>query len=252
MRKPLLATATVALALALAGSASAAQPALLGVVVGSQHGTVLVATRGGAVRAVAGRARVGARVSVAGTRVRVVGRARLATFRGVVVRRSGGLTFLSAAQHLLVVRSAHARTLSSARDSGAPAGTVVQATVGIDDQGELAEQSEQQVGQQAGPVQVQATVTAVAAGSVTLSVNGQPLTVPLPAGLTLPASLVGTQVTLTLSFANGQTTASGQADDQGDDGGGAVGKGSGSISLNGGTVTQPSQGGSDSGGGGDD
>ena len=49
-------------------------------------------------------------------------------------------------------------------------------------------------------------------GSVTLNVQGQTLTVNLPAGLTLPASLVGQTVTITLSLK--------QDDNQGDDNGG--------------------------------
>ena len=56
---------------------------------------------------------------------------------------------------------------------------------------------------------MQATIKAVGAGTVTLDVQGQSLTVPLPAGLTLPASLVGQTVTINLSLAND--------DDQGDD-----------------------------------
>jgi hypothetical protein len=73
-------------------------------------------------------------------------------------------------------------------------------------------------------VTVQATVAAVASGSVTLTVNGQTLTVPLPQGLTLPATVVGRTVTLQLSFPGspGGSVAGNQGgDDQGgDDGGG--------------------------------
>ena len=43
---------------------------------------------------------------------------------------------------------------------------------------------------------------------MTLTVNGQSLTVPLPSGLTLPATLVGQQVSLELSFAGGQAQVS--------------------------------------------
>ena len=57
---------------------------------------------------------------------------------------------------------------------------------------------------------MQATIKAVAAGSVTLDVQGQSVTVSLPGGLTLPASVVGQTVTINLSLSNG-------SDDQGDD-----------------------------------
>jgi hypothetical protein len=90
----------------------------------------------------------------------------------------------------------------------------VNTTVGVHSNGELDEQDEDEVGQVNGPIQVQATITAVGAGTVTLSVNGQSFTVNLPAGLTLPASLVNQTVTLNIDVrGNGD-------DDQGDDGGG--------------------------------
>jgi hypothetical protein len=220
MRK-LLSLSIIALALAAAATASAATSpvAVGGVVVASHGGSLLVASPQGLVRAVSGHARIGARVSLAGGKLTVVGRAHRALITGVVIRRRGNLTFLSASHHVLVVHSGRSgRTLASARDTSPSPGTVVQATVGFDDQGELDEENEDAVGQ-AQSAQVQATVTAVAAGSVTLSVNGQSLTIPLPAGLTLPATIVGTQVTLTLDFGQGAASvAPGQDEDnQGDD-----------------------------------
>jgi hypothetical protein len=184
-----------------------------GVVVANQHGVLLVASSRGVIRAVSGRSAVGARVLVSGGRVvGTVGRTHRAVIRGVVVRRSGRVVFLSAARHLLVVH-ATGRRLASATDTTPPPGTVVQTSVSIDDQGQLQDQGEQQLGQ-SGQVQIQALVTAVGSGTVTLTVNGQQLTIPLPAGLTLPTSLVGTQVTLNVSFANGQATADEQGDNE--------------------------------------
>ncbi|MGZ4353929.1 MAG: hypothetical protein ACXVZ4_10305 [Gaiellaceae bacterium] len=241
-------------ALAVAGSASAARQVapIKGVVVGSQHGVLLVAQSTGAVRAVRGHAAVGMRVSVSGSRIQTFGRAHRAMFRGVIVRHSGSLTFMSAAQHLLVVRTG--RHLSSAKDSGPPAGAVVQTTVGIDDHGDLDEQNEHQVGQM-NQAQVQATITSIGTGTVTLSVNGQSLTIPLPAGLTLPASLVGTQVTLNVSFANGQAVAHEDEQEDDDDGGNATVGGTAGSTINLGGSTQNTGGGhhhGDGGGGGDD
>ena len=225
---------------ALAVAAPAMAGTFKGTVVAKQRGTMLVAASNGAVRAIAGSARVGARVVVSGTRVRTIGRAHRAIVRGVVVRRSAGVTFLSAAGHVLIVRSAH--RLASASDTTPTTttpqpGAVVQTNVAIDDQGDLEEQDEHQVGQ-AGNVQVQATVADVGAGTVTLTVNGQTLTINLPAGLTLPASIKGTQVTLNVSFAGGTATATAngqngndddgdQNDDNGDNGNGDQGGGGG-------------------------
>ena len=213
MKRVLLPAVAAALVLAAPAAASPSAASMRGVVVGKQHGVLLVASSRGVIRAVSGRAAVGARVLVSGGRVvATVGRTHSAVIRGVVVRRSGTVVFLSAARHLLVVH-ATGRRLASATDTTPPPGTVVQTTVGIDDQGELQDQGEQQLGQ-SGQVQIQALVTAVGSGTVTVTVNGQQLTIPLPAGLTLPTSLVGTQVNLNVSFANGQATADEQGDNE--------------------------------------
>ena len=146
--------------------------------------------------------------------------------------------FLSSNRHLVAV---HGRRLASANgataadhddderhhdDWYAQPGDVVSSQVTIQN-GELDEDSSENVGHSsASDLQVQAVVSAVGAGTVTLTVGTQTLTVPLPAGLTLPASLVGQTVTLSLSL-NGQNGQNG--DDQGDDdnGGGQSGHGGG-------------------------
>jgi hypothetical protein len=176
---------------------------LKGVVVARERGTVLVASQAGLIRAVRGSAAVGSRVAVGAGRATVVGRATRAHVRGIVLRRVGRTMFISSNRHLLALRSS---------DTTPPApGTVISAQVGIAN-GQLDEQNEEDVGQVAnGTIPVQATVTAVAAGSVTLTVGGQSLTVPLPGGLALPASLVGQTVTIQLSVAGNAN------DDQGDD-----------------------------------
>src|SRR6185437_15898806 len=93
-------------------------------------------------------------------------------------------------------------------------GTVVAADVSIAN-GEIEQEDEDDLGQvNASSIAVQATVAAVGAGTVTLNVQGRTLTVPLPGGLTLPASLVGQTVTINLSLAGDD------ANDQGDDDGG--------------------------------
>jgi hypothetical protein len=235
-------------ALAANRSASAA-----GIVVGSQHGVLLIASPSGVVRTFAGHASIGDRITIAGTRIHVTGRVHRAVVRGVVVRHRGNLTFLSAARHVLVVRSA-ARSVASARDTAPAPGTVVQETVGIGDTGDLEQENEQQVGTSS-DVAVQAVVTAVGTGTVTITVNGQTLIIPLPAGLTLPASIIGTQITLNLSFANGAASGTPQGDDdQGDDDSGVqAGSGGTSLSITGSsTGPHSSSHGGEHGGGGDD
>ncbi len=187
-----------------------------GIVVAREHGTMLVASPTGLVRAVSGSAAVGARVVVGAARATVIGRASKAHIRGIVVRRTGATLFVSSNRHLLALHTA--RVLAG--PAAAAPGTIISAEVGIAN-GQLDEQDETDVGQvSSNSLTVQATVAAVAPGSVTLTVQGQTLTVPLPAGLTLPASLVGQTVTIQVSL--GGTDNQGD-DDQGEDNGGGGG-----------------------------
>lgn len=216
MRK--LGIALVGLALAASAAAAPSPASFRGIVVGAQKGTLLVAAPSGAVRAIPGHLRIGVRVSVAGGKPTVLGRAQHALVKGVVVRRRGNMTFLSASNHMLVLHRG-VRTLSSARDNPPAPGTVVQASVRIGDRGELDEENEHELGRQQ-EVEVQGMTTSVAAGSVTLTVNGQQLTIPLPSGLALPMSLVGTQVSLKVEFGEGAAAVAPgavQSDDEDDD-----------------------------------
>ena len=187
----------VALAPSGAGAATAH-----GIVVGKQHGLLLVASPSGVVQTVRANASIGSILS--GTRV--VGHAKRARLHGIVIKRIGSTMFLSSNHHLLAVHTG--RVLAAAAQTTTPTtGAVVNATVAVKENGELDEQGEDDVGQVNGNVAVQATVTAVGAGTVTLSVNGQSVTVNLPAGLTLPSSVVGQTVSINVSL----------GDDQGDD-----------------------------------
>jgi hypothetical protein len=198
-----------------------------GIVVARERGALLVASSTGLVRAVSGHASLGARVTVGGGHAAVVGHASTARVRGIVVRSVGSTLFLSSNRHLLALHTM--RRLADTAPTTPPApGTVVSAQVGIAN-GQLDEQGEDDVGQVAnGSISVQATVAAVAAGSVTLTVQGQTLTVPLPAGLTLPASLVGQTVTVQLSLGgNGSNNSQGDDDGGGDGSQGGDGGGDG-------------------------
>src|SRR5919197_1078062 len=186
MRKLAL-VAAVAAAATFPTTAPAAR-AFTGVVVGKSPGALAIAARSGAITTVHTRAhaRIGARVRVSGNAVHVIGRAQHVRIHAVIVRRAGSTTFLAGGRSLLAVHT------------GPP-----------------------QVVGQLSSVQVQAVVTAVAPGWITLSVNGQPLTIALPAGIQLPATLVGQSVTLKLNLTAAQPTAEEEDeadnDDQGDD-----------------------------------
>ncbi len=226
--KRFLAIVTVLGASALWPSMSGAAT-VKGVVVAKQHGILLVAAPGGNVSAVAGRASVGSRVSVSGRTVRVVGRADRAAVRAVVVGRTATTMFLSAGRHLLAVRAGrHTSIVGDLVPPGPLPGHAISTTLHIANGGQLEDEGQDDDLGPAQAVTVQATVAAVAAGSVTLVVNGQSLIVPLPSGLTLPATLIGQQVTLRLSFAGGQPVVGGGDDDQGGGGnGGGDGGGGG-------------------------
>jgi hypothetical protein len=224
MKKLILVTAVVA---AFAFPAGAFAGTFTGVVVGKSGGNIAVASNSGAVRTVhtGAHPRIGARVRVNGATVRVVGLAHHARIHAVVVKRVGGATLVAAGRSLLAIRSS-GRRLSSLAGSGPSTGAVVNSDVDIAN-GQLTQQSMQVVGQ-TGSAIVQAQVTAVAAGTITVLVNGQPFSISLPAGIQLPASLVGQFVTLNLSLAQSDATATAgddnadendnQNDDQGGDG----------------------------------
>src|SRR4051794_1887264 len=174
-----------------------------GIVVAKQRGALLVVSPAGALRTVHAHAAVGARLI--GTTV--VGHATHARIHGIVVRRIGTTLILSSNRHLIAIPNRVGRPLADTTPAPTAPGTVVNADVTIAN-GEIEEQDEDEVGAvNASTLTIQATVKAVAAGSVTLDVQGQSVTVPLPAGLTLPASLVGQTVTLNVAL----------DDDQGDD-----------------------------------
>jgi hypothetical protein len=68
-----------------------------------------------------------------------------------------------------------------------------------------------------GSVQVQATVKSVGPGVIVLTVNGQPIEFKLPSGLTLPSTLVGQTVTLTVNLTAGGAVATPGEENQADD-----------------------------------
>jgi hypothetical protein len=224
---PVIALAAAAAVLwPAAGSASIFR----GTVVASQRGMLLVASPGGTLRAVSGHARLGSRITLSGGRPIVIGRTSHATIRGIVVSRIGTTLVLSSNHHLIAIPNRVGRRLASVGQTATPAptGAVVTTDVSIQN-GTLEEDDETEVGQvNTGTLSVQATVKAVGTGTVTLDVQGQSVTVQLPAGLTLPASLVNQTVTINVSLGNND-------DDQGDDDSGGDNNGDNGNSGGGGS-----------------
>lgn len=208
----------LALIAAVAGAAAifptAAFASFTGVVVGKSPGALAIASKSGAIQTVHTRAlaRVGARVRVSGTAVRVIGRARSVRIHAVIVRRAGGTTILAGGHSLFAMHNG--RRLASVVQNAPTTGAVINTTATVTPSGQLNAGQTTVVGQMT-TIQVQAPVTAVAPGSITVTVNGQPFTIALPAGILLPASLVGQSVTLTLNLSGGQPTAT-EDDEQGD------------------------------------
>lgn len=219
MKKLLVLTALTAVAATVPLSGGAATSASSGVVVARSGHLVAIASPSGAVRTVksSSPARIGARVNLRGASVRVVGRARSAHIRGVVVRHSPGRLVLAAGRSLVTVRANAARRLSGLSGSGRPApGTVVDTTTAVTPSGQLALIS-MTSGGTVGSIEVQARVKSVGPGVIVLTVNGQPIELKLPSGLTLPSSLVGQTVTLTLNLAAGGAVATPGEQNQADD-----------------------------------
>ena len=222
MKRFILVLATAGAAVFLPAGAGAGTTTFKGVVVGHLRGAVLVAPSNGFVRAFNGHEAVGSQVEFVGGHLVVVGRSHTALVRGIVVRRIGTTMFVSSNKHLVAIHTG--RRLASASDTTptpttpttptTPAtGDNVAAQVTVGSNGQLDEQSADDSGpSNQNAVQVQAVVAAVGAGTVTLTVNGQTLVMPLPAGLTLPSSFVGQTVTLNLSL-NDQNN---QGDDESD------------------------------------
>src|SRR4051812_30850294 len=89
----------IGLAALLPASASASASRFSGIVVGKQHGLLLVATPSGLVQTVRGHAAIGARLRGS----TVVGHATRARIHGIVVKQIGSTMFLSSNRHLLAV-----------------------------------------------------------------------------------------------------------------------------------------------------
>ena len=235
----------IAVGLAWALPAQARAGGFSGVVVAKERarGTMLIARPHGiglTVRGHLARAHVGDRVAVQGvrlhdgtvraTRVHVVSHVRRTILRGTVVRQVARGTLL-ASGHSVVLIHRRSRRLASASDHGGmKSGEVVQLGIGFDDDEPFEEGQPVQLGL-ANTAEIEGTI--VSLSPFVVSLEGLPLTISVPAGMTLPSGLApGQEIELTVQVGSGNTFTLVAIDevenqDQGDDGGGDGGDGGG-------------------------
>jgi len=198
MRNALFAPVLAALAFAVPAGAGTT-PALKGVVIARMPAQSQLVVAGAAGRTTTLHATslpaVGTVVQASAGHVRVLGRVHRAHFRGVLVRAVGARSFYAVGHGVVVVRTA--RSLASARASSLAPGDAAEIEVEIEADGVLDQTAVTPTpAYDATEVMLQVTITAVTpatattAGSLTLSINGQPLVIPLPAGTVLPPAFV--------------------------------------------------------------
>lgn len=195
------------LAVALTYSATAGAANFRGIVVAKKQTrhALVVASRTGVVRTIRVRslkARVGSRVSVAArplrdgtfraTRVAIHGRAHRARIHGVVARSLRARYLVSAGHSVIGVRKGRRLAAAGGDQPGLQPGDVIDATVKIDDNGELDEEDVDEVGHVA-KLEVEGKLVSIAGAPPTSLVvqpgDGAPITVAVPAGFTLPSGL---------------------------------------------------------------
>jgi hypothetical protein len=208
----------LAVLVALAGPAHA-RAGFSGVVVAKQpHRGILVLAGphgvGLTVHARAAGVRLGDRVAlqgtrlrdgtVEGTRIRTVSHTRLAMIRGIVVRRLARLTIVAAGRSALAVHRSAGRVARSASDHGGlRAGDVAEFRVRVEAD-ELVENAPPVAVGQATTVRIEGTVVSVA--PLVVSLEGLPITITVPAGVTLPSGLAaGRRIELTVQVGAADT-----------------------------------------------
>jgi RNase P/RNase MRP subunit p29 len=206
----LLAVAAFLLAV---GSASAAPTAIKGTVVAKRaHAIVLTTGRKGLavrVRVAPGRVRLGDRVSVVGkrlsngtiraSRLRVLSNVRRARIRGMVVKRLAHSMRVASGHSVLTIhtRSAHA----ASRHDGEEKGDLGEFEVEFE-HGNLVEDDFTPVSP-SGTVEIEGVLVSVS--PLVVSLEGLPIEITVPAGMTLPPLTPGQEVELLVQAGAGNT-----------------------------------------------
>jgi hypothetical protein len=205
----------VVILLVAAGSANAAPVAVKGTVVAKRahSGTVVLATgrRGLAVtvRVSPRRVRLGDRVSVVGTRLRdgtirasrlhVVSHVKRMQIRGMVVRRLAHSLRVASGHSVLTIHTS--RGALASRDDGQQAGDMGEFEVEFEHGGLV--EDDFTPASQSGTVEVEGVLVTVS--PLVVSIEGLPIEITVPSGMTLPALTPGEEVELTVQTGAGNT-----------------------------------------------
>jgi hypothetical protein len=206
----------VAVFLLVAGSATAAPTAIKGVVVAkhARKGTVVLATGrrglGVTIRMATGKVRLGDRVSLAGTRLRdgtmrashvhVLAHVTKTKIRAVVVKRLAHSLRVASGHSVLTIHTSR-RALASHHDGGMQAGDIGEFKIEIDQDG-LVEDGVTAV-PPSGTVQVEGRLVSVS--PLVVSLEGLPIEITVPSGMTLPPLTPGQEVELVVQTGAGNT-----------------------------------------------
>jgi hypothetical protein len=200
-RTALLAVVAVLLA---ASSAIAAPKAIRGVVVAKRahSGAIVVATgKNGlavTVKATPSRFRLGERVSVVGTRVHVLSHVRTARIRGMVVKRLAHSVRVASGGSVLTIHT-QGRSLASHGDGHE--GQMGEFEVEFEHDGLF--EHDFTPFSQSGTVAIEGTLVSVS--PLVVSLEGLPVEINVPSGVTLPALTPGQEVELTVQTGAGNT-----------------------------------------------
>jgi hypothetical protein len=195
--------AVVAFLLA-AGSANAAPKAIRGVVVAKRaHGRSIVVATGQkglavTVRVAPSRVALGERVRVTGTHVAVLSRVKTARIRGMVVKRLAHSMRVASGRSVLTIHT-QGRSLASHGDGHE--GEMGEFEVEFEHDG-LFEHDFTPVSQ-TGTVEIEGTLVTVS--PLVVSLEGLPVEITVPSGVTLPPLTPGQEVELTVQTGAGNT-----------------------------------------------
>lgn len=213
MRSKIGLVAGIAVLLAIAIPAQAKAGNASGVVVAKQRaqGTMVLVRPGGVgltVHGLVAQAKIGERVSIQGTtlrdgtmrasQLRPLSRVHVAMIRGVVVRQLPRSTLVATGRSVITIRHARVRALASASGNGnLLAGTIGEFQVQIEGNDLFEQAPPVQVGQ-TGNAPIEGVIVSVTPSFV-VSVEGLPITITVPTGMTLPTTLAaGQQIELTV------------------------------------------------------
>lgn len=214
MKLSMLVLPAVALAVMLPARANAGTFSGIVVAEQPQRGALLLATAHGVgltVRGGVARSAVGERVAITGVRLpdgtvrasglHVQAGVRTTTLRATVLRRVGGGMLLASGRSVVMVHRSSRRLASAADDGRLRVGEVADFRIRFDDD-ELVEAAPPLPVGQAATARIEGTILSLA--PFVISTEGLPLTIAVPAGVTLPAGLAaGQQIELTVHVGSG-------------------------------------------------